>query len=106
MVYYSVEDYLNTEHRKPIKHYIEKGNKKKAMECVDYLLDKYRETLAMSKFVEEKIGKSYPKYSAIEMVSYVADKCKPINWDTMKTVFNSEDEENSYFCFDSEDEEE
>lgn len=98
MYYEKFEDYLNTEHRKAIKHYIEKGNTKKAMECVDYLLDKYRESLAMAKMVEDKLGSDYPKISGLEIAMYLGEKCRPIDWDTMESVFDSEEEEKEYLC--------
>lgn len=98
MYYEKFEDYLNTEHRKAIKHYIEKGNKEKAMECVDYLLDKYRESLAMAKMVEDKLGSDYPKISGLEIAMYLGEKCRPIDWDTMESVFDSEEEEKEYLC--------
>lgn len=98
MFYEKFEDYLNTEHRKAIKHYIEKGNKEMAMECVDYLLDKYRESMVISKFLEDKLGDSMPQYNPLELIAYVGDRCRPINWDTMESVFDSEEEEKEYLC--------
>lgn len=106
MYYEKFEDYLNTEHRKAIKHYIEKGNKEKAMECVDYLLDKYRESMVISKFLEDKLGDSMPQYNPLELITYIGNRCKPIDWDTMESVFDSDAEENAYYGFDEEDEEE
>ncbi len=45
MTYESVEEYLNEEFHKPIKHYLKDTPKKtqeKVMQVVDYLCDKYR----------------------------------------------------------------
>lgn len=102
MTYESVEEYLNEEFRKPIKHYLKGVSQKKqkqVMEVVDYLCDKYREAGGTAMFYEEKL-KASTDHSASESLDnfmewrIFMDKkgyLKPLNYDELEDV-HSEDE--------------
>lgn len=102
MNYETVEQYLNEEFRKPIKHYLKntpKKTQKKVMQVVDHLCDKYRETGGTAMFYEEKL-KASTDHSASESLDnfmewrIFMDKkgyLKPIDYDALDDAI-SEDE--------------
>lgn len=94
MTYRTVEEYLNEEFRKPIKHYLKNTPKKtqeKVMEVVDYLCDKYRQAGGTAKYLEENgtVGDYLEWQAFMDEKGYL----RPINYDSLDDVFSEEEME-------------
>ena len=98
MNYESVEEYLNEEFRKPIKHYLKGVSQKKqkqVMEVVDYLCDKYREANGTALFYEDQYPQQMPykqrMFQEWREFMHKNGYLEPVNYDELDDVI-SEDE--------------
>lgn len=92
MVYETLQDYLYDQFYLPIKDAIEKGNKKKAMELVEFICFKHIESNAFSKGYEDYINEKYGDKFEIPIITfldkYVHKYMKMKSWDECTAVYS------------------